>query len=194
MGGTHGLSIIFTRTQVRCTQWQLTECRKTFFCEKPNSTEERGSVCCFSGCGCSWGQPNSGGNELNLEGFEMSEDKPCSDPWPNAQLYSPQRTPRSPGSEAVAAANGKEGEDGRICCCLAGHSWWLALRVGSLLHSYRATLEGSCGLLLNIFITQITEKQRNRRMWPMLEQMNSQQKLMSLSLNVRFRNDFKAIL
>lgn len=93
----------------------------------------------------------------------MSEDKPCSDPWPNAQLYSPQRTPRSPGSEAVAAAN-KEGEDGRICCCLAGHSCWLALRVGSLLHSYQATLEGSCGLLLNIFITQITEKQRNRRM------------------------------
>lgn len=104
MGGTHGLSRTFTQAQIRCTQWhQLTESR-TFFCEIPNGAEERGPVCCFSDCGHSWGQPNSGGKELNLEGFEMSEDKPCSDPWPNAQPYSTQRTPRSPGSEAVAAA------------------------------------------------------------------------------------------
>lgn len=40
----------------------------------------------------------------------------------------------------------------------------VVLRVGSLLQSYQATLGGSCGLLLIIFITQITDKQGNRRM------------------------------
>lgn len=37
----------------------------------------------------------------------MSEDKPCSDPWLNAQLYRTVRISRIPGSETMAAVNGR---------------------------------------------------------------------------------------
>lgn len=52
MGGTHGLSIIFTRTQIRCVQWhQLTESRGYFSVKYQTAQRKEGPPAAFLAAG-----------------------------------------------------------------------------------------------------------------------------------------------
>lgn len=152
MGGTPNMSVIFTWALYKmCTgeggtrdsqgnSWQKPEGHSQHGRDQ-SASEEMYGCADFLSAGTPEAVSGSRAKRLNPEYFETSEDKPCSDPWLNSQLYSRARITGMPGSETMAAINGKDYVDGCGCCCCCllrhttGQSWWLVLKGSWLLYN-----------------------------------------------------------